>query len=98
MIRTCILLVSSTFFLFGGAANAQHDDIAVRSIAMDACQVEGFGGYGSYETCVEAVYSEAIEAGRYRFKNINAIDPNTPAFQQPLMCFSRTEGDYCIVE
>lgn len=79
-------------------AQAQHENIQYRTTAMQACYVEGWGGYGSYEICLEQTYSDMIEQGRYTVVCLWFCVPNfTPSFEMP--CFgSRIQATYCQVD
>jgi hypothetical protein len=74
---------------------AQHQNIEYRSMAMQACDIEGWAGYGSYEACVEQTYSDMITQNMYTVVCIYACVPNfTPAYEMP--CFgSRIQASYC---
>ena len=88
-----LLLVA--FSVPAAPAQAQFDDITLRSNAMEACNVEAYGGYGSYEICVEAIYSDMINQGRYRVVYFITIPNGTEAREMP--CFGSRLGDDCYV-
>lgn len=76
-------------------ALAQHQDIEKRSTAMSVCSVDGFGGYGSYDICVEQTYDDMINFRGYRVEAYVFTD--TTYNLVPLECFGRIQDKWCDV-
>jgi hypothetical protein len=97
MLRSLKILAVAALATLGSTAplQAQWDNINYRSMAMDACSVEGNGGYGSYEICVEQTYSDMINQGRYVVICYVCVPNFTPATEMP--CYGSRIAEYCQV-
>lgn len=76
-------------------AEAQNENITYRSMAMQACDVEGYGGYGTYDACLEQTYYDLIHQGGYAVICYICVPNFTPAYEMP--CYGTRLSEWCQV-
>ncbi len=90
--------ISAALLALPTAAPAQNQNIRYRSIALEACEVEGWGGYPNYETCTEETYQHMVHYGAYPiFVGFGNGQGGEGTWLGPLGCFAMNHNNMCHV-